>query len=51
VRFDGGSDFQEIPNVPKGYVPPSDETCTVNGQIDKAYLSNYGQNFNIAVAP
>jgi hypothetical protein len=29
----------------------SDETCTVNGPIDGAYLSNYGKNFRIDVTP
>jgi hypothetical protein len=29
----------------------SEETCTINGPIDGAYLSNYGRNFSISVAP
>jgi hypothetical protein len=95
VRFNGTSAFTELPDVPRGYVPPaggaawdvtqspyhydaplaipagsdrietyiywdrvsftcvleSDETCTVNGPIDGAYLSNYGKSFSIPVTP
>lgn len=55
LKIPAGSDRIETyvywDRVSYSCVLESDETCTVNGPIDGAYLSNYGRNFRIAVTP